>query len=411
MMVACCALCVGNVAAQRPPLGEPLRKGAPDTVFANAAATAWTFIENNYEEGTGLVRALPDYPFVTTWDIGSTLGAYFSAFELGLISQPDYDRRMSLALETIGRLGLVDSAAYNRNYRATDGAVVDRRDRAVRRGWGWSATDLGRLLVWLHIVATNHDQHEEAARHAAGRIDMARVVRDGYLRGEEFTSGRSQRSFQEGRIGYEQYAASGFALWGAPVEAALDITRNAAVDTVFGHELLRDTRGMDRLTSEPFVMKGIELGWTAAERQLATSLLEVQQERYRRTGQVTIVSEDAVSIAPHYFYYYAVLANGAEFMVDVASHDQTLDGPRWVSTKMSFGWHALLPREYTALAVSTVAPAHDARRGWSSGVFEGTHRSTNTRDLNTAAMILEAALYNKVERPLARLGETDQQPQ
>lgn len=406
IIVVACWASHGATAAAAQPLGDPLQRNAPDSVFANAAQTAWSFVAANYEERTGLVRALPDYPFVTTWDAGSMLGAYFSAVELGLTGRPDYDRRMARLLETLSELALVDNAAFNRNYRATDGAVVDRRDRPTRTGWGWSATDLGRLLVWLHIVATNHEQHASAARRVVDRIDMSRVVRDGYLWGEEIMSSGT-RVFQEGRIGYEQYAASGFALWGASVEPALDVRRNAVVDTVFGHEVLRDTRGMDRLTSEPFVMKGIELGWTHAERELATALLGAQQERYRRTGQVTIVSEDAVSISPHYFYYYSVLANGREFMVDVASHDQTLDQPRWVSTKMSFGWHALLPGDYTELAVSTVMPAHDAQRGWSSGVFEGSARPTNTRDINTAAMILEAALYNKLKRPLIQLHDPE----
>lgn len=403
---ACCAVLVQDAAAQVP-IGQPRQENAPDSVFAQAARTAWSFVAANTERRTGLVRALPAYPYVTTWDIGSTLGALFSAVELGLVSVPDYNRRMTRVLETLAKIGMVDSIAFNRNYRTRDGRMVDRRDRPTRQGWGWSATDLGRLLVWLHIVAVNHPQHADAARQVAERLDMGRLVRDGYLWGEERSSGREPRVFQEGRIGYEQYAASGFSLWGAEPTLALDLRANAVPDTVLGQPVLRDRRGMDRLTSEPFVMKGIELGWSDAERELATALLAAQQERYRQTGEVTIVSEDAVSIAPYYFYYYSVLANGEEFMVDVASHDQSLDSPRWVSTKMSFGWHALLPSEYTRLAVETVAPAHHAREGWSSGVFEKTHRPTYTRDLNTAAMILEAALYNKLKRPLVQLRDPD----
>ena len=46
-----------------------------------------------------------------------------------------------------------------------------------------------------------------------------------------------------------------------------------------------------------------------------------------------------------------------------------------------------------------MAPAR-ARDGWASGVFEGGHRSTGVRNLNTAAVILEAALYRTLGRPI-----------
>lgn len=390
-------LAIGRPAAAQTPPGSD--DASMDSLFAAAAATAWHFVETNYEERTGLVKATASYPFVTTWDVGSMLAAYHSARGLGLIDQADFDRRTGRLLETLRTLPLVDSVAFNRNYRTTDAAMVDRRDQPTRQGWGWSVTDLGRLLVWLRIIADAHPAHAAAAETAARRLNFDRLVAGGYIWGQE-SWGSGIRRYQEGRIGYEQYAASGFALWGHRADFALNVEMNALPDSVFGVPLPRDRRGMDRLTSEPFVLKGLEVGWTEAERDLAERVLRVQHERYRRTGEVTIVSEDAVSIAPHYFYYYAVLANGEPFRVDVASHDKALDSPRWVSTKMSFGWHAVLPDEYTALAVRTVQPARDRRQGWSSGVFEKTHRPTYTRDLNTSAVILEAALFRELGVPL-----------
>ena len=40
-----------------------------------------------------------------------------------------------------------------------------------------------------------------------------------------------------------------------------------------------------------------------------------------------------------------------------------------------------------------MAGARDAERGWASGVYEKTSASTRTYDINTAAVILEAAAY------------------
>ena len=119
------------------------------------------------------------------------------------------------------------------------------------------------------------------------------------------------------------------------------------------------------------------------------------------TGQVTVVSEDALSVPPHYFYYYCVYCNGKPFVIGISSPKQTYEEPRWVSTKAAFGWHALMPGEYTAKAVEHVAPARDATQGWATGVFEKSRESTRTFDVNTAVVLMEIAFYQlRGKRPL-----------
>ncbi|HEX4932972.1 MAG TPA: DUF3131 domain-containing protein, partial [Gemmatimonadaceae bacterium] len=63
------------------------------------------------------------------------------------------------------------------------------------------------------------------------------------------------------------------------------------------------------------------------------------------------------------------------------------------STKAAFGWHALMPSDYTRTATAYVAKSKDPRRGYASGVFEKTGASTNTFDINTASVLLEIAFY------------------
>ena len=83
----------------------------------------------------------------------------------------------------------------------------------------------------------------------------------------------------------------------------------------------------------------------------------------------------------------------SEYAIDVSSPGKLLDGPRWVSTKAAFGWHALMPSEYTKKAIDFVAPAYDPRKGWASGVTEDSRQSTKSWDVNTAAVLLEIAHY------------------
>jgi hypothetical protein len=370
-----------------------------DTVFDAAAAVAWKQFERLWEPSTGLAKATFDYDKLTTWDIGSVIAGLYSAHILGLISRDEYHARMCRTLETLAEIPIFENAVFNKLYDSRTAAMVGRNGAVSAKGYAWSATDLGRFLLWLAIVARADPVHSELATRIAKRLKYERVVADGYLFGEEVSSSGRKRRFQEGRIGYEQYAARGFALWGQDVEMALEMNTHSAPLTVLGVELLRDTRRLDRLTSEPFVLLGLEVGWTPDEAALARNVLAVQERRYQQTKLVTIASEDAVGIPPHFFYYNCIYCSGRAFVIEVSEPGRRYSIPRWVSTKATFGWHALLPSSYTELALQRVARGRTTI-GWSSGVFEGSGGATRSYDINTAAVILEAAAYRKLGRPL-----------
>lgn len=378
-----------------PPVTPPPVSEAAQREFLLASArSAWAYVRRNYHASTGFVGATDQYQFVTMWDVGGILGAYLAARELGFITPDDYRSRVSRVLRSLESARLHDRAAFNRLYTAASGQMVGRDHRPTTRGYGWSATDLGRLLLWLKIVATHDPEHEASARRVVARLDVERIVRDGYLRGEELTPRGRRRLFQEGRIGYEQYAAAGFALWGIRADSALDLHANSAPLTVLGHNVLADRRGDDLLTSEPVVMLGLELGWPSADwERLARAVLAAQEERYRHTGLVTIVSEDAVPRPPAYFYYYLLHHNGEDFVVVTPSHDLVPWNLRWVSAKAAFAWHALFPSAYTWLALQTVKDAESPNLGWSAGVYERSRVKVPSNNLNTAAVILESAAY------------------
>lgn len=397
----------------------PAQEGATAenvATFLTAARTAWEYVDRQYQPSTGLINSVAGYTFATVWDIGSGLAALFSARELGLLSPEEYDRRMSRALRTLQEVKLFDGIAFNKNYSTRTGRIAGRNDRdaAGERGYGWSSTDIGRLLIWLRIVAENHPAYAADAARVVERMSLLQIVKDGYLWGGSLGRRGQLNRYIEGRIPYEQYAATGFALWGHEAEHALGLTENALPIEVLEVPLVADRRGHDHLTSEPLVLMGLETGWTPEMAALAANVLRAQAERHRRTGQVTMVSEDAIPQAPYYFFYYTLNFHGRQFAVVTQSPERVLDEPRWISAKAAYGWHALLGDAYTRLAVEAVAGARHAGRGWSSGVYEGSGRSTGSENINTAAVILEAALYHQRGRPLieprSSLPPADQEP-
>ena len=389
----------------------PLREQAPsgpsvDATYDRAARAAWAFIDRHSSSETGLVSAQPTWAYPTVWDIASTLAAYHSAHRLGFIDRAQYESRARAVLETMSRARMYNDIAYGRNYDYRTGELIGHDEQPSENGTGFSAIDLGRLLVWLKIIAVDVPELAELASTVANRLDESRIIADGYLRGETLTDSGRVSEYQEGRIGYEQYAATGFALWGMTPENALSTRSNAGRATVLGVPITTDTRRLDRLTSEPFILAGMEVGWSDDMGALAWQTLAAQARRFEETGQITIASEDAIALAPYYFYYYCVYCSGEEFVINVHSPGTQLDEPRWISTKAAFAWHALLPSAYTWSAVEAVQPALDAQNGWSSGVFEGTGESTQTFALNNSAVILEAAAYRRLGRPFLQAAGT-----
>jgi hypothetical protein len=389
------------VVEEPPPPAKPPRVELVDEAgfYATAAETAWRQFNELWVARTGLARATKDYDKVTPWDIASVMAANYAGHKLGFLTDSAYLTRMRTTLKTLQRIPLYRKAVFHKMYFAQSARMANRAGKVSSTGYGWSATDQGRLLVWLKIIAENDPELTADVEKVVSRVKFPETVANGYLRGGMIGSRGRLWRFQEGRIGYEQYAARGFAMWGAPVDSALDVNRNAKPITVLGVPLLADRRGLDRLNSEPFVLYGLELGFTPDMETLARNVLAAQEARFQQTGKLTMVSEDAVSVPPHFFYYYCVYCNGKEFTVDVVTPGKHLDEPRWVSTKAAFGYHTLFPSFYTKSVMDQIASAR-SERGWSSGVFEKNGRSTQTYDINTAAVVLEAALYRRTERPL-----------
>jgi hypothetical protein len=383
-------------APQREPASEPLTD-AEKQLYRDIAKTSWIYLDTYYQRGTGFVNATPEWANTTLWDIGGQIIAYVAAKELGLIPAAEFDKRMRTTLGTLEKVPLFRGAAYNKLYATKSGSVNSERN-------GWSATDLGRFLLALKILAVHEPGLAAQAERVARRNKFDQIVKNGYLQGQVIGSSGKPWTYQEGRIGYEQYMARGFAEWGADVKNALDVNKNAKPVDVLGVKLLTDTRYNDRLLSEPFVLLGLEAGLTGDMRELAANMLKVQEARYKKTGIVTMVSEDAVSVPPEYFYYYCVYCSGKSFIIDASTPGKALDSPRWVSTKAAYGWHALMPNEYTKTAVDYVSAAKDPKHGWASGVYEGKNQSTNTFDINTAAVMMEVAFYRlRGNRPLIEL--------
>jgi hypothetical protein len=384
-----------------PPPPPPETPKTESDVFLAGARLAWTFVENNTQASTGLAQAHDNFQFVTTWDIASQIAATYSAHELGIIDNTNYDTRIKKILATLTTLPLYQGAAFNRFYDSKTGQMVDRSFKASTTGFGWSTTDIGRLLTWLRVLAVNQPQYSAQATAIKNRLNMSRLISGGTLQGVDVDANGNTVSYAETGLGYEQYAAGGFALWSQRASNSLNPTAYAKATSVLGVNVWIDSRGSARLTSEPYIMMGLETGfWAPALNDQAHAVLAAQQARNDQQGIITIVTEDAMPDAPYYFYYYSVYHSGKTFVVEGPGYGTVVSNPRWVSSKAAFAWRALIPTAYTLKAFNAVQAAAIPGDGWGAGVYEGTLKPTGYATLNTAGMILESALYQKNGKPV-----------
>ncbi|UWR22013.1 DUF3131 domain-containing protein [Sulfitobacter sp. S190] len=370
------------------------------------AKMAWQYFVNNTDPNTGLVNSTDNYPSTTTWETGSYFVATLSANRLGLIDDAETIARIDLVLETLMDMRLFDDALPNKAYNVRTGDLVNYANEPVERGLGWSALDIARMVAALGHVNANYPELAAKTAKVMDRWDLSLMVEDGQLIGGNIADG-DLRYDQEGRVGYEQYAAKAMMLFGFDMFRAYDAEKNLMVREVEGQPIPVDTRLHRNVTpaftvSEPYLFDGLEFGFDARSARFASAIYAAQEARYRNTGILTAVSESHIDVAP-YFIYSSVWGGGADWAV-MSFSGERLDSKRTITTKVAFAWDALFGTEYTSDLVAAIAPLGDPDRGWPEGIYEADGTTNSSVTVNTNAVVL-AALAFRANGPLIRAGQ------
>lgn len=370
------------------------------------AKTAWQYFVNNYQPATGLTNSTGGYPSGTLWDIGNYLMALNAARWLNLINQGEFDSRLNQFLKTLGGLKLFEDALPNKVYNAATGQMTDYGNNPLERGIGWSALDAGRLMAALHVIRTCHPQYADWIKGILAKWQIARSVKDDHLYGATIAPDKKTMLVQEGRLGYEEYAARGYELWGFKALKALALEPYKFIE-VNGVRIPVDTRDYkstqanNYVVSESYILDGIEFGLEGYLKEYAASVLEVQKRRFEATGQLTAVSEDNIDQAP-YFLYNTVYANGVSWAT-ITDENKPYPQLRSISTKAAFGWRYLYPDNPYAQKVFDAVK--DLRSpdggGFYAGLYEETKQPNKALTGNTNGLILEILYYKaRGNRPL-----------
>ena len=391
------------------------RNGALSEREMEMAKTAWSYFENSFQPETGLVNAVGSFPSTTMWDTASYVSALVAAFELCLIDKREFDTRAALLIETLRNLKLYRGEAPNKVYNAATGEAVNYANEPGEVGM--SALDIGRLLVWLKILKERHPHFANGVDNVPMRWNFCNLVNDDGRMFGSFTRGDGTTQYaQEGRLGYEEYAAKGFALWGFDVARSL-MPQPLEYTTIYDVKVPYDGRdprvfkSQNYVLTESYILDGLELGWdlptdrdgdgmTASQgwrAEFANRIYLVQQRRFEQTGVITARSEHQVEGSP-YFVYDSIFSDGYAWNTLDPKGEYQPDRAA-VSAKAAIGLWALWDTSYTDLLFETVGDLSKEGYGFYEGLYENGNGYIPLQTANNNGIILAALLY-KVQGPI-----------
>ena len=378
-----------------------------------AAEIAWGYFAKFTQETTGLANSVGAYPSTTLWDTASYISGLVSAYELCIIEKPEFDKRILKLLTTFRQLKLFRRELPNKVYHTKTGEQVDYTNKPGEIGY--SALDIGRFLVWMRICRNRYPYLANTIDSLLLKWDFSRVLdKEGMLYGASIDKETKETIYsQEGRLGYEEYAAKGFALWGFKTNFA-HRAEPYLTTNIFGVRVPYDGRdprvfhSQNYVVTESYLLDGLELDWDLPHDDVSSDLIhtdgwraefadriyQVQQNRFEREGFMTARSEHNVK-GPPYFTYDTIFSDGYPWNTVTPRGDYSPDHAA-IATKAAFGLWALWDTYYTDILYDAVIELYDPARGFFEGLYETGGGYIEIQTANNNGIIL-ASLLHKVQ--------------
>ncbi|MGM3307091.1 DUF3131 domain-containing protein [Anabaena sp. WFMT] len=399
------------------PVGEPQPSSCPlvqplTVIQQRYANAAWAYFQANYQPKTGLVSDRSDLKGTTVWGIGDYIAALNAAQSLNIISAKEFDQRTRQLLGALSQIPLFAGELPHRGYDTQTLQPIDYGGNSVPEGTGWSALDIGRLFASLHNLKSCHPEYTQAIDQIVLDWSYLRVVRNGILSSATMIKDEKGRSLPrvhpETRLGYEEYAARGFQLWGFDVQNSA-VGGKYETATVEGVEIPTQRIRPDinpkanlYTVSNPFLLYGLEFGLDPQMRSLFTPIFQAQAQRYNQSKIFTAAGTSLIESQP--YSLHSTIISQTKPWAAVGDDGKSLTVGRLVSTAVAFAYHALLPEDnYTQELLKATTDLYNPALGFYEGFYEKDGKKALGFTSSTNSMILQSLLYTATkQQPLIR---------
>jgi len=359
------------------------------------AKKAQYYVEQNRRPETGLWDSVSGYAHTTMWDVASGIAATLALEALEMKTSEATLYELSKTIQSLHHLPLYNNQLPNREYSTKTGQPSGRLSETESNGNGWSALDIGRLLIWLDILRKAHPSLEHPIEQLVKGWDLKRAVNNNTLYGAKLYKGKEYYR-QEGRYGYLQYAIKGFQLFGYNVDVseAEEHIRSVIINNI---EVKRDTRNVPFFTSDPYILSALEFGQDPQWNQL-DSIYQLHKNYWDANQALISFGEDAMDKNPWFaynnIYYYK------KPWTSVSSSGKPIENPQQFSHKIAYGFSVLYDDAFSEALALTVIEGNRPFRSISTGIYEDGGSNT-AFNINTNSLILVSMWYQVLgKRPI-----------
>lgn len=366
-----------------------------ELLYANIA---WKYFKNNYNAETGMINSADNYQAFTMHSTGSYLLGAISAHKLEIIDYTEFNERITQALNTLTNLKLFDDKLPNKSYNSITLEMTDYRNASAEKGIGWSSIDIARLIVPILYLKWHHREYFDEINEILRTWKFSYSVADGQLAKTALVNGKV-KYYQEGRFGYEEYAAKSFIHIGLDAYNSLMNLDKIKLVKIYDIDVPADIRepsaysANNYVLSDPFINEGLEFGLNSISKQFAWQIYCAQEKRYQTENILTAVGEDHIDTIP-YFVYNTVYSNGLAWNC-ITPSGANADDYKTLSVKSAFGWFALFRTEYSKKLIERISDCYDINKGWYAGIYEKSGKVNKALTCNTNSAILTALCYKK----------------
>lgn len=368
------------------------------------AKKAHFYFQHNRRKNTGLWDSVQGYAHTTMWDIASGIAATLALEALELKTTEQSHQELSQTLRTLQHMPLYKGWLPNREYSTKTGTPSGRLSNSSMNGNGWSALDIGRLLIWLKIMCQQHPEFERDVAKLLDDWQLGKAIHNGTLYGANFYKGKEYYR-QEGRHGYLQYAAMGFKMFNYTLPHP-KLDHYLSPIEMFGSTLYVDTRNVPFLTSDPYVLASIEFGQNDDWNQINT-IYSLHKSISKKKGKLFSYAEDAMNKNP-WFAYNNLYYYGKPW-TSVSPSGKVIENPQIFSHKVAYGFSVLFNDEFSKQLFSSVLNNSLHTRSIPTGQYANGGANTSF-NINTNSLILVALWYKQNgSKPIYQFANFDEE--
>ncbi|MCK8046227.1 DUF3131 domain-containing protein [Shewanella sp. 1CM18E] len=346
------------------------------------------YFDRNWNATTGLIDSVQGYTHATMWDVASGIGGLLALEALSENSQQLTEFRLEKMLDTLLELPLYKATLPNRQYNTRTAQPSGRMSQTAANGNGWSALDLGRLYIWLEILKRHKPFLANKIHQLKSKWLLERATHKGNLYGTKLTS-KKEYFRQEGRLGYLQYAATGYQLAGLNVATAFECDKLETTE-LDGIKLLIDKGNLPFFTLDPYLLYAIEIGYEESCWNQLLSLYQLHKQNAQTTSKLSAYAEDSLNKAP-WFLYNNITYQGKPWQ-SVSHSGKAVSYPQTFSNKAAFAMSVLFDEAYSQQLAELVISNSARHNVIPTGLY--ANGKTNTAyNINTNSLILVSLWY------------------